>query len=116
MANNDLHAFLWRNGAMEDLGNLGGSSINEAFSVNSKGEIVGRSKPSGTSARAFLWRDGAMQDLGTLIGGEATALDINDNSQIVGYSVASYVPSTYFRKLAVHGIILPCHGKLSRSC
>ena len=25
-------------------------------------------------------------------------------------------PSTYLRKFAAHGIILPCHGKLSRLC
>lgn len=62
------HAFLWRAGKMQDLGNL--ASIpgwdSEADSINNAGEIVGWSDSivNGTSThRAFLYLDGQMLNL-----------------------------------------------------
>lgn len=66
-------AVLWKDGKALDLGTLGGNE-STAFSVNSRGQVVGVATNTipdpfsffGTQLRAFLWQDGAMQDLGTL--------------------------------------------------
>jgi probable HAF family extracellular repeat protein len=70
-------------GIMQDLGTLGG---NETFvaRMNSRGEIVGRSRTSSGAMRAFIYLDGAMTDLGTLGGNESAAYGINDAGVIVG--------------------------------
>jgi probable HAF family extracellular repeat protein len=90
-----LHALLWQNGKMTDLGNLGGSGHffgNIALNMNGKGEVVGNSDLAGDTANhAFLWtRDGGMRDLGTLPGDVISAgLNINDSTQVVGTSIDS---------------------------
>lgn len=86
-ANGSVHAFLWKDGVMQDLGTLGDRSY--ATAVNSKGEVVGYSTVNHGTPHAFIWRNGKMDDLGTLVGLETIAFDINDNSQIVGYSLTS---------------------------
>src|SRR5439155_10600379 len=64
-----LHnAFLWKNGVMTDLGNLGVTSF--AHGINSKGQVVGASRVSRVPSQvsAFLWESGGpMIDLNTLI-------------------------------------------------
>jgi probable HAF family extracellular repeat protein len=75
---------------MTDLGNLGGNSI--AFMMNSRGQIVGRSKLVQTSSlrHAFLWENGApMVDLNTLIPPNSSLVlfeadNINERGEIVG--------------------------------
>jgi probable HAF family extracellular repeat protein len=62
------HAFLWRNGAIRDLGTIAGNPISSAAFINSKTEIVGVSWPCDfSSSNAFLWEKGSMVDLNTLI-------------------------------------------------
>jgi probable HAF family extracellular repeat protein len=84
------HAFLWRNAVKTDLGSLGGSS--HAEGINSRGQIVGRSKPTPDSPvqHAFLWENGGpMVDLNTLIPTNSSLLleeggNINDRGEIAG--------------------------------
>jgi len=83
------HAFLYNNGAMTDLGTLGGLS-SEAKGINDQGQVVGWSKAASGAQHAFLYSNGVMTDLGTLNGYENwnyTACDINDQGQVVGYLV-----------------------------
>jgi len=95
-----LHnAFLWKNGVMSDLGNLGKTSA--AHSINSKGQIVGASRISFETGevRAFLYENGGpMIDLNTLVPvGSALkstyAQSINDRGEIVGLGAPPGVSS-----------------------
>jgi probable HAF family extracellular repeat protein len=81
-----LDPFLWTNGAMSDLGTLGGSS-GIAFSLNNAGQAVGISNLAGDQvADPFLWNKGKLIDLfAETIGGSFwTANAINDAGRIVG--------------------------------
>jgi probable HAF family extracellular repeat protein len=103
-----IHAVLWKDGKIIDLGTLPeGGFESEAESVNSSGQVVGSALntvpdpnsmaaenfwffnlPYGFQQRAFLW-DGknGMRDLGTLPGGaDAQAIFINERGQIAGFS------------------------------
>ena len=113
-----VHAVLWQQGQINDLGTLpGGGYQSAANSVNSGGQVVGaalntipdpNSMQSSTfwlwggiappylyQTRAFLWdKQNGMQDLGTLPGGtDAQAVLINERGQVVGYSYTSSSPS-----------------------
>lgn len=113
-----IHAVLWQQGKIKDLGTLpGGGYQSQANSVNSAGKVVGSAlnttpdantmqsadfwlwggiqPPYQYQVRAFLWdRDNEMQDLGTLPGGtDAQALLINERGQVVGHSYTGSTPS-----------------------
>lgn len=84
-----LHAVLWNNGSVTDLGNLGGVVNNVAYAINNGGQIAGASDLAGdNTGHAFLWQNGgAMTDLGTLPGDfSSMAFGINNNGQVVGLS------------------------------
>jgi probable HAF family extracellular repeat protein len=93
-ATNDpnFHAFLWRDGVMTDLGTVGSDPNSEAISINSQGQVVGRSfdNATDTNLHGFLWEDGGpIVDLNTLVppGSGVTvvfAFDINDRGEIAG--------------------------------
>ncbi len=96
-----MHAFLWSNGTMKDLGGLGGTQMNGHISIvsganaiNNLGQVVGQSSISTGmfgQMHAFLYSSGKMIDLGTLAphdptGGYSAAGAINDHGQVVGAS------------------------------
>jgi probable HAF family extracellular repeat protein len=79
--------FLWDNGIMRDLGNLGGT-VSVGQCANSRGDIIGKSNlPGDTSFHAFLWRSGRMKDLGTLGGDNSEAIWINEAGEIAGQPI-----------------------------
>ena len=81
-----LHAFLWDQGKMTDLGKGRG------FAINNQGDIVGTNAVIVGELRAMLWRNGQAIDLGTMGGIRCVARDINDRGQIVGLIIFSTNP------------------------
>ncbi len=77
-------AFLWENGQMVDLGNLGGT-FNVPVRINNKGQVIGFMTTKGDSSfHPFLWDKGVLKDLGTFGGSGGQANAINDAGEIVG--------------------------------
>jgi len=84
-----LHAVLWRDGSVSDLGNLGGVMNNVASGINNRGEVIGLSDLAGDATfHTFLWtEDKGMQDLGTLPGDILSSPQgINYQGEVVGTS------------------------------
>jgi probable HAF family extracellular repeat protein len=71
-------AVLWTDGRLVGLGIPPGASYSQAFGLNNRGEIVGR-----TSAAPFIWSRGVMRALPVLQEG-AVPLAINDRGVAVG--------------------------------
>jgi probable HAF family extracellular repeat protein len=99
-----LHALLWDNGVVTDLGNLGGTGNGGGISanaINNNGQVVGVSDlPGDKTFHAFLWTKGtAIKDLGTVatdVGSDAIA--INDAGDVVGVSVDNeFFPRAFLR-------------------
>ncbi|HMC47152.1 MAG TPA: HAF repeat-containing protein, partial [Caballeronia sp.] len=93
-ANGFVHAFLYENGVMTDLGTLPGRSNSSAFGINNRGQIVGESDIGNNSysPHAFLFEHGMMTDLGTLPGDNfSEAVGITERGQIAGNSTSSAI-------------------------
>jgi probable HAF family extracellular repeat protein len=106
-----VHALLWQNGTVTDLGNLGGTTGeaggNLAWAINNKGEAIGVSDlPGDTTFHGFLWTKATgMQDLGTLDDDFAsTASGLNDNGDVVGLSLGNNGPTAWLHRRGQHGL------------
>ena len=75
--------FVYRDGVLQDLGNLGGR-IGQAQAVNNQGTVVGSSQIANGNTRGFIYKDGVMTALGTFGGAIGTLSDINNRGTIVG--------------------------------
>lgn len=81
-----VHAFLYRNGKVSDLGVLpcGGVSFGQA--INNRGEVAGTVTAT-QGEHAFLYSHNTMKDLGVLPGGHLSyGTAINDQGEVAGYS------------------------------
>jgi probable HAF family extracellular repeat protein len=86
-----IDIFMWKDGQMSDLGNLGGTlsgfAVESEVCANHREQVVGSSTtPGDLAAHAFLWSDGVMKDLGTLGGDNSEAVWVNDAGVIAGSS------------------------------
>jgi probable HAF family extracellular repeat protein len=97
-----LHALLWEEGTVTDLGNLGGQGTfngHIAINLNNRGQVVGGSDLPGDAAfHAFLWsQKTGMKDLGTLEGDAFSGGSaINDHGVVTGISLdADFSPRAF---------------------
>lgn len=91
-------AFVWTNGKLHDLGNLG-LPYAVTYGINGFGHACGSSKVKDGlygDEHAFVWTGGKMADLGTLGGKESSARGINSSDWVVGYAyLASGLPRAF---------------------
>ena len=83
-----VHAFIKREGNVEDIGTLGGT-ISEPFALNEAGHVVGFSLPAEAypSEHGFFYNGTSMRDVGTLMKDSKTiAFGINRLDHVVGES------------------------------
>lgn len=89
-----MRAFVWERGRMKDLGTLGGSDA-WATVITDSGLVLGRSFTSNTpnpdsgfpTLDPFLWDGHRMIDLGNLGGDISWPWWVNNQGQVVGYSL-----------------------------
>lgn len=91
-----VHAVLWENGTITDLGTLPGDDYSEARGINERGQIMGLSGMwtddcHAGECNAVLWENGTITDLGMPITYYAEHYGINNRGQIVFASVQSHV-------------------------
>jgi probable HAF family extracellular repeat protein len=83
------HAFIWtRERGIKDLGLIRGDDYSQAFAINDKRVVVGRSCGA-AGCRAVIWQNGVLTDLNRLVGPGfpdvlLAARDIKDDGTITG--------------------------------
>ena len=84
-----LHASIYSNGVIQDIGTFPGASFSEGQSINGYGDVVGYSDHgNATPPHAFLYHNGVMQDIGLLhsYDNDSYAYGINNAGDVVGQS------------------------------
>ena len=85
-------AFLYTNGTTKQLPlpTTGNYSLSYAYGLNDAGKVVGEVYTNqGITGHAFIYNGTTSTELGDLGGGSSTALAINKNDKVVGYSANS---------------------------
>ena len=115
-----VHAFLWRDGAMNDIQPVDGDICSIAHFVNDSGQVVGTSGGCGVpfELHGFLWQPGgSVINLNDFVpaGTDLVITDgetINDRGEIAG---SGQLPNGDFHAI----VLIPCdreHGGVSADC
>jgi probable HAF family extracellular repeat protein len=80
-----FHAALLADGALKDLGTVGGQS-SAAYGISANSSVVGVSQTSKEDTHGFVYSGGKMTDLGTLGGANSAAYGVNSAGMVVGVS------------------------------
>jgi uncharacterized membrane protein len=110
-----LHAVLWRERKIIDLGTVKGDGCSWAWGLNSIDQVVGISLPfpcDFSVAHAFLWESGEMIDLNTRIVGQANldlvyAEAVNNDGNIIGIGVPPGVSPADVEVLGHAYVLIP---------
>jgi len=98
----DVHAFLYSDGVMTDLGTLGGAD-SRGYGINDAGVVVGSAEIATGQMRAVSYSGGSMQNLGILRSAtDSYATGINNSGQVVGYCVDNDNPMPTGRGIFVY--------------
>ncbi|HZZ92023.1 MAG TPA: hypothetical protein VFE23_05635 [Usitatibacter sp.] len=101
-------AFMYRDGVVTDLGNLGTNAnpSSSANAINARGQVAGNS-----NNHAFLYENGAMRDLGTLGGASSIAKGIDDRGDVVGMAGdANGVPTPFIDAGVMQALPAPTYS------
>jgi probable HAF family extracellular repeat protein len=92
-ATGTVHAYVWHEGTMRDLGTLNGRDDSQATDINSHGDIVGSTSTQVNDSIAFIAGiDGGMRELLPGLSPPTTASAINDHGDVVGtWGTKSYL-------------------------
>lgn len=74
------NAYIWDNGNVTDLGNLGAPFV-RTTGMNNKGQVVGESRTATDEYLGFVWNNGVMTAMYPFV-----PYKISDNGHIVGYT------------------------------
>ena len=94
-----LRSFLDSDGAVRDLGTLGGR-MSQAYRINDAGEIVGYSQTATGEYRAFRYANGVMTGMGVWGGSFSAAMGINGLGHVVAY--VDDVPGQHITRAVLH--------------
>lgn len=83
-ASGEYHAFIWRQGRLVDLAAQIGETFCSAVAVNNREQVLLRATTA-QGYRHYLWDDGRVVALENFGSTEASAMDLNDQGQIVGW-------------------------------
>lgn len=82
--NRAIHAILWEDGTLYDLGTLPEGPDSYAEDINNLGTAVGHSQGPGGNHHTVIWQNRVIQDLGSMGGICSTGRGINNLGHIVG--------------------------------
>ena len=92
----NVHAYVYRNGALQEVVGLGGSAT-VGNDINDSGQVTGTSQIAGGGVQdqhAFVSSGGIASDLGTLGGILSWGSGINSAGDVTGYSYSTATPPT----------------------
>ncbi len=110
--NSTSGSWIYRDGQMTDLGNLGASG-NRAHAINNAGQVVGTASivVNGKAVEhAYLWQDGTIKDLGTLGETYSEATAINEAGYVVGRSYGATGSQAFVYKDGTMKAMPTCAG------
>jgi len=100
IADGGKRAVRWENGSVADLGTLNGDTDSEAFAINTRGDVGGKSYNRGCptcAPRAVIWTNGQIRDLNQLIAADSgwqlqEVIDIDDEGRVAGRGLLNGEP------------------------